>query len=226
MRILTGMSRPLFAKSVSHIRFFEFVLAATFGLVGVCVVGPAHAEADVEVAPTDGYGTFEPAPPDAPEPAPAPPTTSPADQALATILAGIHVVGPNERTMERSALDLLLSHSSLMYRAARFIPVRENNVPVGVRTFGIRRRSLLAALGLRNGDTIKALNGRPITSPQEALAAYASLRGTRRLVVSLSRRGLDQTLVVRIVGAPSASASGASATGAATSASAPPESAP
>ena len=65
--------------------------------------------------------------------------------------------------------------------------------------FGIRRGSVLAALGLQNGDLLKSINGRPTTTPQEVLAAYAGLRGASSWMLSISRRGADMTLSVRVV---------------------------
>ena len=117
------------------------------------------------------------------------------------VLAGIHVVSEYERTMERSALTLLADNSSFMLRDARLIPARENGVLVGVRTYGFRDGSVLAALGLRAGGTITSINGLPVGSPQQALEAYAALRGSDRLVIALIRRGQAQTLLVRVVDA-------------------------
>lgn len=144
------------------------------------------------------------APPSTP-PASTPATGTPGARApqdnsavIARILAGITRVGPGSATMSRESRDLILSNLAILARSARAVPANDNGA-LGFRLFGIRRGSVLAALGLQNGDLLKSINGRPTTTPQEVLAAYAGLRGASSWMLSISRRGADVTLAVRVV---------------------------
>jgi hypothetical protein len=121
---------------------------------------------------------------------------------IARILAGITRVGPGAATMSRESRDLILSNLAILSRSARAVPANDSG-GMGFRLYGIRRGSVLAALGLLNGDLLKSINGRPTTTPQEVLAAYSGLRGAGSWALSISRRGSEMTLVVRVVdGAP------------------------
>ncbi|GAB5542259.1 MAG: hypothetical protein SangKO_020190 [Sandaracinaceae bacterium] len=68
----------------------------------------------------------------------------------------------------------------------------------GFRVFGVRRGSWSGALGLENGDTVQALDGAPIDSPDEALAAYGRLRAGERVSVTLNRRGETMQRTVQL----------------------------
>lgn len=139
-------------------------------------------------------------PPSNGAPASTPPASAPEDNGavIARILAGITRVGPGSATMSRESRDLILSNLAILARSARAVPANDNGA-LGFRLFGIRSGSVLAALGLRNGDLLKSINGRPTTTPQEVLAAYAGLRGASSWTLSISRRGADMTLAVRVV---------------------------
>lgn len=60
---------------------------------------------------------------------------------------------------------------------------------MGVTLSGIRAGSLLSKLGLRNGDTLRTLNGFDLSSPDAALSAYTKLRSAHLLSLSLLRQG-------------------------------------
>ncbi len=79
-------------------------------------------------------------------------------------------------------------------RAARLVPHMVDGQIVGLRLFGIRRDSMLGALGFRNGDIVHRVNDREVTSPEAALESYAELRSAQRIVVALERRGAPMTL--------------------------------
>jgi general secretion pathway protein C len=66
--------------------------------------------------------------------------------------------------------------------------------PLGFRVFAIRPGSLFARLGMTNGDTILAINGNDMSTPDQALALYSKLRNASHLSLELERRGGRQTL--------------------------------
>lgn len=81
----------------------------------------------------------------------------------------------------------------------RAVPRVRDGMFEGVRLSGIRRRSPMYQLGLRNGDLVRQVAGRDIGSPQYALEAYAAARNADRFTVALTRRGQPVVLEIRVV---------------------------
>lgn len=102
-------------------------------------------------------------------------------------------------TMRRSTVDEILARSELLARSGRIVPVFKEGKAQGFKLFAIRPGSLLALLGLRNGDELRDINGFELSTPERALAAYASLRSASELRVSLVRSGAPLTRTYVIV---------------------------
>lgn len=167
--------------------------------VVLTIASPALADAPADAPPRHR----EPATtstPDASAPTPTPEAgaATRSEAIIARILSGITRVGPGAATMSRDARDLILSNLAILARTARAVPANDNGA-LGFRLFGIRSGSVLAALGLQNGDLLKSINGRPTTTPQEVLAAYSGLRGAGSWALDITRRGADMTLSVHVV---------------------------
>lgn len=64
----------------------------------------------------------------------------------------------------------------------------------GIHVSGIRAGSLLAALGIQNGDRLESINGFDLTNVEKALEAYARLPTANHLTVSLTRNGRETNL--------------------------------
>ena len=108
--------------------------------------------------------------------------------------AGIRKRSDTSYDIDRKLVDKLLSNRSAMMRTARVIPQEENGRVIGVKLWGIRRNSLLARIGITNGDMLRTINGFDMTSPDGALEAYARLRSADKLTVAIVRRGKPITL--------------------------------
>jgi type II secretory pathway component PulC len=102
-------------------------------------------------------------------------------------------------TLHRSTVDEILGHSELFAQSARLIPVFKKGRAQGFKVLGLRPGSLLALLGLRNGDEVREINGFDLTSPERALEAYVSLRSATELRVGLLRSGAPVTRTYVIV---------------------------
>lgn len=100
--------------------------------------------------------------------------------------------------VERRLVNQLLGNPAQL--GARVRPVPADDGSVGMQLFGIRADSPLAAIGMRNGDTIEAINGMPMTTnPDKLLEMYAKLSEAPNLSVSVrDRRGRASTLDYRI----------------------------
>ena len=84
----------------------------------------------------------------------------------------IKKVGDGRWTIQRKLLDQILSDMGTVARAARIVPSVRNGKPHGFKLYAIRPGSNYVVLGLRNGDTITAVNGDDITTPDKALRIY------------------------------------------------------
>lgn len=118
-----------------------------------------------------------------PEPARAP-TAAPLDAE-----PGIVRLSATEFYVDRHVVDEALSDGAERPGHPSLTPARENGKVSGVRVSGIRSGTLLATLGLQDGDVIQAVDGFDITRPENALEAYARLRSAADLVVRVGRRG-------------------------------------
>jgi hypothetical protein len=111
-----------------------------------------------------------------------------------------HIRAIDARTWEidESFVDQLLDGQPLLQRQVRIIPHEERGQIVGVRLFGVRPDSVLAALGFQNGDLLRQVDGLDISTPDAALSAYSRLRRRYVHVIELERRGSRRFHVVRI----------------------------
>lgn len=58
-----------------------------------------------------------------------------------------------------------------------------------MKVTGIKPGSVLAQIGIENGDRLESVNGYEMSDPQRMLEAYARLRIADRLVLRVSRGG-------------------------------------
>jgi general secretion pathway protein C len=98
-------------------------------------------------------------------------------------------IGPNEYAIERAAVDRILEAQAELMKQ-RIVQDKEGDRVVGVKIFGIKPGSILAMLGIENGDRLETLNGYEMSNPEKMLEAYARLRtGADRLQIHLTRAG-------------------------------------
>lgn len=112
-------------------------------------------------------------------------------------IEGITEVSDSEWTITRSAAETITRDHTIA--AARIIPHEQDGEVIGMKLYGIRRRSFFGVLGIQNGDLIRTVNGRDMSDPSAALEAYSRLRGAERITVQLERRGQPRTHTYRIV---------------------------
>ncbi|AUX44172.1 general secretion pathway protein GspC [Sorangium cellulosum] len=132
--------------------------------------------------------------------APAPrPAAKPKRGALPPEIASkIRKVSDREFIVDRTAIEMILENQGELMRSARIVPAKEGDRVVGVRLARVAAGSLLTAVGLRRGDTIRSINGFDLTDPQSALQAYARLRSADHLAVAVRRGESDMTIDLRI----------------------------
>lgn len=104
-------------------------------------------------------------------------------------------LGPGRYEVRRQAIETALAKGGTS--GARAVPVAENGTIIGYRLSGITGK--LQQLGLRNGDVVTAVNGRKLTTPDAAIAAYGGLRKASRATITVRRGGRPVSLGYRIV---------------------------
>ena len=68
----------------------------------------------------------------------------------------------------------------------------------GFKIYAVRPSSLWAHIGLTNGDSVEAVNGMNLSTPDKALEIYAKLKTASNLDVSIMRRGMPLHMIYRI----------------------------
>jgi len=111
------------------------------------------------------------------------------DDLMAAIDEGIKKVDETHYEVERSLVDKLLANPMSVARGARIVPSIKNGKSNGFKLYAIRPSSIYAKLGLMNGDTIHAVNGFDLTTPDKALEVYTKVKESSNLSVSVTRRG-------------------------------------
>ena len=90
--------------------------------------------------------------------------------------------------VDRTLVDNLITSPQKL--GARVRPTTEDGGAVAFKVYGVRSNSPLAAIGIRSGDSIEAINGYPMTTnPDKLLEMYTKLQDQQRLSVSVRRRG-------------------------------------
>ena len=118
----------------------------------------------------------------------------------AEVFAGIRAVSPTERLVLRSVLEPAIEDSTLP-TTVRVLPHEIDGELRGVRLYGVRRGSLLAALGFHNGDLVTSIAGHPLTGLQAVLETCARALRTDEFSVVVVRRGVQVELTFRPVDA-------------------------
>ncbi|MBK6847631.1 MAG: hypothetical protein IPG96_08895 [Proteobacteria bacterium] len=115
------------------------------------------------------------------------------DELGAQIASGVRATGGTSWEIQRSALNRVLTNTTLLARSARIIPSIRNGKPDGFRVVGIRPGSLYSLIGIQDGDLIQAINGLPMTTPEAALEVYTKVRNASHLSISFNRLGKPLT---------------------------------
>ena len=198
------MSPVYFLRRSSHLSIA--LGAGLVAMVATLALTPARVRlADARVADAPAVASppasaplcagLPPAAPLAPSDAPAVVAGWPGWPAL----AGITRVDATHYTLARDLIDRALAAPAPLLRTARIVPAIADGQPAGVKLYAMRPGSPLVVLGLANGDTLRAIDGLPLTSADRALEAYSRLRATDLLTLELTRRGQPMTLTYQIV---------------------------
>lgn len=107
---------------------------------------------------------------------------------------GIKKVDDSNFEIDRDLVNELLENPMAVARGARIVPSIKNGKANGFKLYAIRPSSVYAKLGMMNGDTIHAVNGFELTTPDKALEVYTKVRESSNLSINVTRRGKPVTI--------------------------------
>jgi general secretion pathway protein C len=120
------------------------------------------------------------------------------EELLAEIDAGVKKVSDTSYEIDRAVVDKVLANPMAVARGARVVPSIKNGKNNGFKLYAIRPSSVYAKIGLRNGDTLHAVNGFDLTTADKALEVYQKVKESSNLTVTVTRRGKPVTLTYTI----------------------------
>jgi general secretion pathway protein C len=110
----------------------------------------------------------------------------------------IERISPTEFHVDRRAVDAIFEQHAQLMRGVRLRPNQKNRKTTSLTLGRVTRKSLLGALGLKNGDQLLSVNGFSLTNPERALQAYARLRTAGDISLKLRRKGRPMIIDYRI----------------------------
>ena len=97
-----------------------------------------------------------------------------------------------KRELSRSNLQRQTRDLPTLLSQARVVPHFENGKSKGFMINDIVPGSLYEEIGLQNGDIISKVNGRMVSSPQQAMTMYSELQNAPTISIELIRAGVPQ----------------------------------
>ena len=102
-------------------------------------------------------------------------------------------------TVDRSFVEKLLANPRQLARQAKLVPAVKDGETRGFRIHRVRPGTLPKLLGLKNGDTLVAVNGTDLDSMDQAIGLYTKLRRASELSLTVERKGqvFEQHISIR-----------------------------
>jgi S1-C subfamily serine protease len=123
--------------------------------------------------------------------------SSPADELAAAATGGKAVTSPSqvgaETTLSRGDVRLALADFAKLTAS-----VHGAFTPAGVRIDGLAAGSIFVKAGLKSGDLVTAVDGKPIKSLDDAADLYVRATSARNISIQIVRNGKPTTLRVTI----------------------------
>jgi general secretion pathway protein C len=103
--------------------------------------------------------------------------------------------------IDAATWDKLFANPAEVAKGARLVPAMRNGKPEGFKIYAIKPESAVARLGFRNGDTLVAVLGEPMTSVDRGLEVYTKIRRLEPgepIDVIVMREGTTITLTYKL----------------------------
>lgn len=110
----------------------------------------------------------------------------------------IRKIDDHRYEVPRSTVDTVLADPMAFARGARVVPSMKQGQPNGLKIYAVRPTSLFGAIGLRNGDTIRAINGQPLDSVSATADLVGKLASVGSIRIDIDRRGRPEALEITV----------------------------
>ncbi|MSP54552.1 MAG: hypothetical protein EXR69_02945 [Myxococcales bacterium] len=131
--------------------------------------------------------------------APGKPESSTATGDPANADSGITKVSDTKYLVDQSVIENAMGNLEMLAAQVHASPHKGTDGQVdGYRLSAIRKGTLLDKLGIKNGDVVKAANGKPLNSTEGALSAFQSLSSEKSFSFDITRRSQDTTIEYEI----------------------------
>ena len=97
-------------------------------------------------------------------------------------------------SLKRERIDEAVNDLGNLMKQVRIRPHFKDGQSDGLTLSGIRSNSIFGEMGFRNGDVIVGVDGKNITSVDDALSLYENLQSAENVQVQIRRRGRLQTI--------------------------------
>jgi general secretion pathway protein C len=97
--------------------------------------------------------------------------------------------GKNRWVLSQEAVLDALGDMGAVLTSARLTPVVRGGAVEGFLVTEIKPRGIMDALGLKNGDILKRVNGYEMTSPERAVQVLTALKGETSFELDIVRKG-------------------------------------
>jgi general secretion pathway protein C len=113
---------------------------------------------------------------------------------MAEVQKGVKKIDDTHYEIDRGLVDKVLADPTTVARSARIVPSIKDGKANGFKLYAIRPNSAFAQIGMQNGDTIQAVNGFEMSSPDKALEVYTKVKSATSLSIQVLRRGQSVTM--------------------------------
>ena len=100
--------------------------------------------------------------------------------------------------VSRSLVQQSLGDLASVMSKVRVEPFFSGGKPDGFRVSQIQSASLLSNMGFQNGDIIKSVNGRNISTAEDAMRLYDTMKGSSFFRVGIVRDNAPKTIQIRV----------------------------
>jgi general secretion pathway protein C len=116
----------------------------------------------------------------------------------AELADGLQKLGEDDYLVKKAFLLKALSNPGGSAGGAWFRPAQLDGANTGMEVLGIRAGTALDAMGVRNGDVIRDLNGIALDAAPNLIAALRGVREASNVSVNVLRDGRPQELRFRV----------------------------
>lgn len=117
----------------------------------------------------------------------------PGVRSRAKLREAVRRVGPDRYEIDGSTVRAKIRSSLQLRRQGRSVASYDNGQYAGFRFVRVPRNGLYGAMGLRRGDTVRAINGKPIASPTDTLRLLQAISKGEDIQLGIERRGRPRT---------------------------------